>query len=174
MLPSGQVSQATSAAGSRPGTSNGSVVDRSSQGSYGSSGSLPQDNLLNEFALGKDYQPPTGLKRVLLYRVGDWPLYSILLAFGQIIAANSYQITLLIGQIGETAMQLYIIATIYAVSSMMWWLLFRRLQSVYCLSIPFAFYGAAFFLIAMAPFASSFPRGVSLSSSIPTSTPRLT
>jgi alpha-1,3-glucan synthase len=36
-------------------------------------------------------------------RIGDWPLYSFFLAFGQIIAANSYQITLLSGEVGQTA-----------------------------------------------------------------------
>jgi alpha-1,3-glucan synthase len=148
---------------SRPMTPTDSFFNHSSNGSVES---VPNEALLNQFALAQDYKPPTGLKRILLYRVGDWPIYSILLTFGQIIAANSYQVTLLIGEIGETAIQLYVVATIYAVSSIMWWLLFRRLQSVYCLSIPFAFYGAAFFLIAMAPFASSFPREVSLSISL--------
>ena len=35
----------------------------------------------DEFLLGKDYVAPTGLKHILRLRVGDWPLYSILLAF---------------------------------------------------------------------------------------------
>ncbi|KAH8602698.1 cell wall alpha-1,3-glucan synthase mok13 [Bisporella sp. PMI_857] len=141
----------------RPNSPNGeSFFQHSPQGSIDT---MSNEDLLNEFTLGRDYQPPTGLKRLLLYRIGDWPIYSILLAFGQIIAANSYQITLLIGEIGETALQLYVIATIYAVSTMMWWLLFRRFKSVYCLSVPFVFYGLAFFLIGMAPFAASFPRG---------------
>jgi len=151
-------SRAPSVMGTRPGTPNGSFFEHSPHGSVDS---MPQEDLLNEFPLGRDYKPPSGLKRLLLYRVGDWPIYSILLAFGQIIAANSYQITLLIGEVGETALQLYIIATIYAVSSMVWWLMFRRFQSVYCLSIPFVFYGAAFFLIGAAPFAQNATRGVS-------------
>lgn len=153
-------SRAPSLMGSRPSTPVGSFFEHSAHGSVES---VPQANLLNDFSLGRDYTPPTGLRRFLLYRVGDWPVYSILLAFGQIIAANSYQITLLIGEVGETAIQLYIIASIYAASSMMWWLLFRTFKSVYCLSIPFAFYGCAFFLIGMAPFAGSFARGVSVS-----------
>ncbi|KAG9248333.1 hypothetical protein BJ878DRAFT_564182 [Calycina marina] len=150
-------SRAPSIMGTRPGTpTNGSFFEHSPHASVDS---IPQEDLLSEFPLGRDYRPPTGLKRVMLYRIGDWPLYSILLAFGQLIAANSYQITLIIGEVGETAEQLYIIASIYAFGSIMWWLLFRRFQSVYCLSIPFVFYGMAFFLIGMAPFASSYPRG---------------
>lgn len=35
----------------------------------------------DEFLLPKDYVPPSGLRRLLLYRIGDWPLYSIILAF---------------------------------------------------------------------------------------------
>lgn len=71
---------------------------------------------------------------------------------GQIIAANSYQITLLNGTIGESANKLYVIASIYLATSLGWWLLYRRLQTVYVVSLPFVFYGLAFFLIAMSPF----------------------
>jgi len=153
-------SRAASPSMSRPDTPPGSsYFDQHSP--HGSVDSITQADLLNEFTLGRDYKPPTGLKRFLLYRIGDWPIYSILLAFGQIIAANSYQITLLIGEIGQTAIELYIIATIYAVSSMCWWFIFRKFKSVYCLSVPFVFYGLAFFLIGIAPFAKGIQRGVS-------------
>ena len=33
------------------------------------------------FGLGTDYKPPTGLKRIVRLRIGDWPIYSLLLAF---------------------------------------------------------------------------------------------
>lgn len=36
---------------------------------------------LDEFLLGANYKPPTGLKHILRLKIGDWPLYSILLAF---------------------------------------------------------------------------------------------
>ena len=97
----------------------------------------------DQFLLGQDYKPPTGLKKWMQMRVGDWPLYSLFLAFGQIIAANSYQITLLTGTVGQSAEKLYIIATIYAVTSVMWWFCFRSFKSIYVLSIPFLFYGLA-------------------------------
>lgn len=35
----------------------------------------------NEFGLGSNHKPPTGLKRVLRMKIGDWPVYSFLLAF---------------------------------------------------------------------------------------------
>lgn len=150
-------SPAPSRMGSRPDTPMGSYFEHSAHDSVGSNGS--QELLNTDFPLGHDYKPPTGLKRVMLYRVGDWPIYTICLAFGQILAANSYQISLLCGSIGQTALELYIIATIYAVGSVFWWLLFRRLKSRYVLSIPFAFYGLAFFLIGMGPFATGNTRG---------------
>ncbi|KAL8997767.1 MAG: hypothetical protein Q9169_003016 [Polycauliona sp. 2 TL-2023] len=107
-----------------------------------------------QFFLGDDYKPPTGLKKILQTKIGDWHLYCFLLAFGQIIAANSYQITLLTGENGQSAHKLYIIASIYLGASVLWWLLFRLIQQVYLLSLPFLFYGLAFFLIGMAPYTA--------------------
>jgi alpha-1,3-glucan synthase len=93
-------------------------------------------------------------------KIGDWPVYSIFLALGQIIAANSYQITLLTGEVGETAEKLYGIATTYAITSVCWWLVYRYFKSVVCLSIPWFFYGLAFFLIGSAHWeGNSFNRG---------------
>ncbi|KAK3676019.1 hypothetical protein LTR78_004211 [Recurvomyces mirabilis] len=117
------------------------------------------DEPMSQFLLPDNYKAPTGLKRTMQYKVGDWPLYSFLLALGQILAANSYQITLLSGQIGETATQLYVIASIYLATTLIWWYMFRRLAAKWCLSLPFMFYGLAFFLLAWAPFASGTTRG---------------
>lgn len=105
--------------------------------------------------LGSEYQPPTGVPKILQYKIGDWPVYAFLLALGQIIAANSYQITLLTGKVGQTATDLYIIASIYLASTLLWWFLFRTIRSVYVLSIPFLFYGFAFLLLGFAPFCKS-------------------
>jgi len=82
-----------------------------------------------------------------------------LLAFGQIIAANSYQITLLTGEVGQSASKLYVVVSIYLVTSIGWWVLFRRLPSRWCLSLPFLFYGLAFFFIALAHFGYGNARG---------------
>ena len=40
-----------------------------------------RDSVTDEFLLGSNYVAPTGLKHYLRLRVGDWPIYSILLAF---------------------------------------------------------------------------------------------
>jgi alpha-1,3-glucan synthase len=109
-------------------------------------------SVMDEFLLGKDYQRPSPLKRFLQYRVGDWPIYSLLLALGQIMAANSFQITLLTGSQGSTPEKLYIVGAIYMVTSCIWWVVYRSFKSLYVLSLPFAVYGLAFFLIGFAPF----------------------
>ncbi|KAK5172317.1 Cell wall alpha-1,3-glucan synthase ags1 [Saxophila tyrrhenica] len=108
----------------------------------------------DEFLLGADYKPPTGMRKWMQLRLGDWPLYAFLLALGQIMAANSYQITLLTGENGQTASKLYVVASIYLAASACWWVLFRRLASVHILSAPFFFYGLAFLLVGVAPSAS--------------------
>ncbi|KAI4117714.1 MAG: hypothetical protein LQ345_002108 [Seirophora villosa] len=109
----------------------------------------------SEFLLGDDYQPPTGIKKFLQKKIGDWYLYTFLLAFGQIIAANSYQITLLTGAYGQAANKLYVVASIYLASSVIWWALFRLVKQAYVLSTPFVLYGLAFFLIGMGPYTSN-------------------
>ncbi|KAL2374950.1 alpha-1,3-glucan synthase [Blastomyces gilchristii SLH14081] len=109
----------------------------------------------DEFLLGNDYIPPTGLEKWMQLRIGDWPAYSFFLAFGQIIAANSYQITLLTGEVGQSATKLYAIATTYLITSIIWWFIFRWFKSVIPLSLPFFFYGLAFMFIGVARFAGT-------------------
>ena len=74
---------------------------------------------------------------------------------GQILAANSYQITLLSGEVGQTATKLYIVASIYLASSLLWWGCFRAFKSVFVVALPFIFYGIAFFILGLAPYAQS-------------------
>jgi alpha-1,3-glucan synthase len=146
-----------SAAGSRAASPMMSGNISSARSSFSrdnrSSGALIAEK--DEFLLGDDYIPPTGLKKYLQMKVGDWPAYTILLAFGQIISANSYQITLLTGSVGQQAEKLYSISTVYAITSILWWLLFRRAKAVWTLSTPFFFYGLAFLLLGVAPLLPS-------------------
>ncbi|KAE8549991.1 hypothetical protein EYB25_008516 [Talaromyces marneffei] len=106
----------------------------------------------DEFFLGEDYKPPKGLKKWMQLRIGDWPIYSLFLGLGQVIAANSYQVTLLTGQVGQTPEKLYAIATTYLLTSIAWWFVFRSFKSVVALSTPWFFYGLAFLLIGVAHF----------------------
>lgn len=115
---------------------------------------------VDQFLLPENHEPPTGMRRFASYKIGDWPVYSFFLALGQILAANSYQITLISGQVGQTATQLYIVATVYCITTLLWWYIFRRLASVWCLSLPWLFYGLAFLLVALAPFGpTTYARG---------------
>lgn len=111
--------------------------------------------LTDPWSLGEDYRPPRGVRKWLQIRIGDWPVYAFFLAFGQIIAANSYQIVLLTGQVGQAANEVYIISSIYIVASIVWWLIFRNFGSRTCLSLPFFFYGLAFLLVGLARYAST-------------------
>jgi len=115
-----------------------------------SSNNTSSADIAGEFVLHEDYTPPTGLKKWMQFRLGDWPAYALVLAFGQIISANSYQITLLTGEIGQSAKKLYLISVIYLTTSIIWWVLYRRVQAVLTLSLPFAFYGLSFLLIGLA------------------------
>jgi alpha-1,3-glucan synthase len=101
------------------------------------------------------YKRPIAIQRFMRWRVGNWPVYALFLGLGQIIATNSAQITLLAGQIGETAVKLYVIAAIYCVSSIAWWFLFYRFPSVIVLTLPWFIYSMAFVTIGVSPFALS-------------------
>jgi alpha-1,3-glucan synthase len=81
-------------------------------------------NETDEFMLDDDHDHESFLKRWMVTNVLGWPIYSLLLVFGQIIAANSYQITLFTGSLAdsgeETSEKLYILGTIYVATSCMW------------------------------------------------------
>ncbi|KKY24110.1 putative alpha-glucan [Phaeomoniella chlamydospora] len=140
--------------GSRAPSPAGSIFNEDLSGSGSGSDGNKEGSLGDEFLLGKDYVPPTGLKKWMQLRIGDWPVYSIFLGFGQIIAANSYQITLLTGSVGQTAGKLYATSAVFLVCSCIWWLMFRHFKSVVSLSLPFFFYGLAFAMIGLAHYAS--------------------
>lgn len=53
------------------------------------SGKDSSATLVDEFQLNHDHVAPKMLRKWLQKKVGDWPIYTFLLAVGQIIAANS-------------------------------------------------------------------------------------
>ncbi|KAJ5589900.1 hypothetical protein N7450_003872 [Penicillium hetheringtonii] len=101
------------------------------------------------------YKRPMAIQRFMRWRIGNWPVYSLFLGLGQIIATNSAQITLLVGTVGETAVKLYVIAAVYCLSSIVWWFLFYRFPSVIVLTLPWFIYAMAFIIIGVSPFALS-------------------
>ncbi|KAK3392778.1 alpha amylase [Podospora didyma] len=111
----------------------------------------------DEFLLGNEYKPPTGLRKILSIRIfKDWPVYSLLLAAGQVISANSYQIVLLTGETGQSSRKLYIVASTYIATSLFWWIMVRRFKSVYALSLPWLLYGMAFMMLGIASFVPGY------------------
>ena len=127
---------------------------------------------VNQFAREDGHRTSTGWRRLLLFQIGDWPVYSLLIALvrlsyvdeeflantllkGQILAVSSYHISLLTGKIAQSNTEFYVMSSIYIAMSSIWWLLFRKFKSVYTLAAPFLFYGLAFFFLALAPCVES-------------------
>jgi alpha-1,3-glucan synthase len=115
-----------------------------------------EDLSTQELLRPKAFKRPPRIQRWLLTRVFDWPIYSIILALGQIMAANSSQITLLTSSSGQSPITLYILGSVYIVTTCGWWLAFRRIPSVHLLPLPFVFYSLAFLTIGIAVFV---PKG---------------
>ncbi|KAJ5683634.1 hypothetical protein N7462_006799 [Penicillium macrosclerotiorum] len=113
---------------------------------------LNDEGDLPEFLLPKDFQRPSAVQRWMTARAFDWPVYSIILGLGQIMAANSYQITLLTSEPSQNPILLYVLGAIYILTSGCWWLAFRRFPSVYLLPVPFVFYGLAFIILGISAF----------------------
>ncbi|VBB80612.1 Putative Glycoside Hydrolase Family 13/Glycosyltransferase Family 5 [Podospora comata] len=126
-----------------------SVFETSPPGNGGGGGMVD-----DEFLLGDGYRAPTGLKRIMSIRIGDWPIYSFFLALQQVISVSSYQIVLLTGETNQTPEKLYMVAATYMATSLIWWALERHFKSVYSLSAPWFFYGLAFMLIGISPLLS--------------------
>ncbi|KAH9946048.1 glycoside hydrolase family 13 and glycosyltransferase family 5 protein [Epithele typhae] len=123
---------------SRPSSPSGHSFAPSVNGDY--SGPLPN---------GNDAVVMTRLQIALAREVGGWPLYTIIIATGQMLAATSFQITLLSGSESQTSIQLYVLGGVFLASSIVWYFLFRVKPSVWVLSAPWLFYGIAFLLIGL-------------------------
>ncbi|BFZ58455.1 Cell wall alpha-1,3-glucan synthase ags1 [Savitreella phatthalungensis] len=98
-----------------------------------------------------------GVARFMQREWRDWPVYTLFLAIGQILAATSYQLTLLSSQTSQSAAQLYTIGIIFMFATVFWWTMYRLLPSNWCLGAPFAFYSVAFFLIGLPGFDAIHP-----------------
>lgn len=97
----------------------------------------------------------TGIQIAMSRELGGWPLYTIVIAAGQMLSATSFQITLLSGQNWQTDLQLYVLGGVFLASSSVWYALFRFKPSVYVLSAPWLFFALAFLLIGLPSVSSS-------------------
>ena len=91
----------------------------------------------------------TGLQIALAREIGGWPLYTIIIALGQVLSATSFQITLLSGQSSQDNLQLYVLGGVFLAASAVWYPMFRLKPSIWVLSAPWLFFGLAFFLIGL-------------------------
>ncbi|KAK7462698.1 hypothetical protein VKT23_007286 [Stygiomarasmius scandens] len=85
----------------------------------------------------------------LQYEVFGWPLYTIIIAMGNMLSATSFQITLLTGRSWQDSIQPYVLGGVFLAASVVWYSLFRWKPSTCCLSAPWIFFGLAFFLIGL-------------------------
>jgi hypothetical protein len=58
-----------------------SVTDGSDNGSEDRRRESDSEAGLTQFGLGQDFVPFKGLKRIMQLKIGDWQIYTILLAF---------------------------------------------------------------------------------------------
>lgn len=109
----------------------------------------------------------TRLQIAMQREIGGWPLYTIILAMGQVcncfpliffltynlhtklLGATSFQITLLSGQNWQDDTQLYVLGGVFLAASAVWYTLFRLKPSIYVLAYPWVFFALAFFLIGL-------------------------
>lgn len=98
----------------------------------------------------------TAMQVYMARQLKGWPVYTIILAIGQMLGATSFQITLLSGQNYQGDLQLYVLGAVFLVASVVWYTLFRMKPSVYVLCFPWIFYGLAFFLVGIPSISDSF------------------
>jgi alpha-1,3-glucan synthase len=91
----------------------------------------------------------TGLQIAMSREIGGWPLYTIVMALGQVLSATSFQITLLSGQSSQDNLQLYVLGGVFLAASAVWYPMFRLKPSFWVLSAPWLFFGLAFFIIGL-------------------------
>ncbi|KAH9981170.1 modular protein with glycoside hydrolase family 13 and glycosyltransferase family 5 domains [Lactifluus volemus] len=91
----------------------------------------------------------SGLQIAMSREVIGWPLYTIVIALGQVLSATSFQITLLSGESSQDNLQLYVLGGVFLAATSVWYPMFRLKPSVWVLSAPWLFFGLAFFLIGL-------------------------
>ncbi|KIY43381.1 glycoside hydrolase family 13 and glycosyltransferase family 5 protein [Fistulina hepatica ATCC 64428] len=119
-------------------------------------------------AASPDVPPMTATQIAMAREIGGWPLYTIIIALGQMLSATSFQITLLSGRNWQDDIQLYVLSGVFLAASAVWYPLFRFKPSVYVLSAPWIFFGFAFFFIGLPSVAPIFHTAHHWTSSVAT------
>ncbi|PLW45220.1 hypothetical protein PCASD_04029 [Puccinia coronata f. sp. avenae] len=85
----------------------------------------------------------------LQHRVFGWPIYTIILAVGQILGATSFQLSLLSGTSSNGSIDFYVIGAVNILGSFFWYGLSRKKPATWSLSMPWIFFGLAFVFIGL-------------------------
>ncbi|KAI7955973.1 hypothetical protein MJO29_007372 [Puccinia striiformis f. sp. tritici] len=88
-------------------------------------------------------------------RVFGWPIYTILLAAGQVLGATSFQLSLLSGTSSNGSFDFYVIGAVNILGSISWYWLSRRKPATWSLSMPWIFFGLAFVFIGLPSLSES-------------------
>jgi alpha-1,3-glucan synthase len=110
----------------------------------------------------------SGLQIAMSREVIGWPLYTVVIALGQVLSATSFQITLLSGQSSQNNLQLYVLGSVFLAASSVWYPLFRLKPSFWVLSAPWLFFGFAFFFIGLPSLTESLHPAHTILSSVAT------
>ncbi|KAF9265419.1 glycoside hydrolase family 13/glycosyltransferase family 5 protein [Marasmius fiardii PR-910] len=106
-----------------------------------------------------DASPLTPLQIMMSREIKGWPLYTIVIALGQMLSATSFQITLLTGRNWQDNLQLYVLGVVFLIASVVWYPMSRLKPSIFVLSAPWIFFGLAFFLIGIPSVSNLSPVG---------------
>ncbi|KAJ3781651.1 glycoside hydrolase family 13 and glycosyltransferase family 5 protein [Lentinula aff. detonsa] len=82
--------------------------------------------------------------------VKGWPLYTLLIALGQVLSATSFQTTLLTGTNTQSTPQLYILTSTFLLSSLFVWYPLSRLKPArFTLALPWVLFALAFLFVGL-------------------------
>ncbi|CAB90796.2 cell wall alpha-1,3-glucan synthase Mok11 [Schizosaccharomyces pombe] len=101
-----------------------------------------------------EFEQLHGLRKALQVEIYGWPLYTILLAIGQVLAATSFQLNLFSDTPDQPEYQSYIVCSVYISASLFWYILHSLVPNIYALSTPFIIYATAFALAGLTTFSS--------------------
>ncbi|WBW73643.1 cell wall alpha-1,3-glucan synthase Mok11 [Schizosaccharomyces osmophilus] len=99
-----------------------------------------------------EFEQYHGCRKLLQHQILGWPLYTVILALGQILAVTSFQLSLLSGSSEQSVSFLYVVCGIYVASTFFWYTMHCLIPSVHCLALPFVIYGLAFFFVGLVSF----------------------
>lgn len=88
----------------------------------------------------------------------SWPLYTLILSFGQLLGFSVFQLVLLDSDEENPSMNYFITGSVYILGTLFFWSLYRKFPSIVVLTTPFVLYTLSFILLLL---RSSIP-GLSL------------